>query len=611
MWASDSKTPPDIPLDSVTRRSPRRHSLLGLAIAGCFLWYYLSRVFPDARGGYEIFVPTVGHFKEEAPGWLAIAPSKDLDWKLCYDGKYDCARLSVPLDWLDPSEEERVILAVIRLKAKANDDYRGPVFINPGGPGGSGVSWLLRIADQMQTIVGDNHDIISWDPRGIGSSVPRIECWGSSQKRHEWDALRVQVLDSHPGIIYDAYAQALAYSRQCETYIEAATPNLLKHVATISHARDMLEISKKAGFDKVKYWGVSYGTILGGEFAAHFPANVERLVSDGNVYYKDWYLNNEINFLEDADKIMEAFFTFCHAAGPAKCGFYAHTPEAIEERFFALLEHLKKQPVAMTPYTAYNQTQPVNPELITYAKVQLLVRTCLYKPIVKFPLLANALAALEAGDGVLYYEMVYDSEEDPFLEACAAGEIDPNVPLAEAVSSSDAFPAIMCSDGDPFTETPDSFIGFAEKLQRISRFAGASNGHFKLSCAGRQTRPKWRGSGPLVETETAFPILFIGNIADNVTPLQSARNNSAMFPGSAVLVQRSYGHASIAAPSTCSAGVIRAYFQNGTLPAEDTYCDQDYELFGEPPVLSYGTAEDNLARAVLELSQMADLAPRF
>jgi hypothetical protein len=41
--------------------------------------------------------------------------------------------------------------------------------------------------------------------------------------------------------------------------------------------------------------------------------------------------------------------------------------------------------------------------------------------------------------------------------------------------------------------------------------------------------------------KTSHPILYISNKADNITPLISARNNSAGFPGSVVLVQNSYG----------------------------------------------------------------------
>lgn len=55
----------------------------------------------------------------------------------------NCARLDVPLDWLAHSDEARVVPAIIKLLATDLKYYKGPVFINPGGPGGSGI-WSLK-----------------------------------------------------------------------------------------------------------------------------------------------------------------------------------------------------------------------------------------------------------------------------------------------------------------------------------------------------------------------------------------------------------------------------------------------------------------------------------
>ena len=321
--------------------------------------------------------------------------------------------------------------------------------------------------------------------------------------------------------------------------------------------------------------------------------------------YHDWYNLEQFTFLQDTDKIMEAFFEFCFKAGPEKCAFYAkENADAIRTRFLDLLAALRRSPVVLPAYA--NETGPLMPELVTYSELQLLVRTSIYKPIHKFPILAKVMAALEKKDALPFYNMKNDESDPPALDFCTSNNTAPTVPT-DASRGNDAFPAIMCSDGEPFVDTPESFAKYAEALRGVSKYAGTSNAHFRLSCAGRSIRPKYRYAQTEMGANTSFPILFIGNIADNVTPLLSARTNSKRFPGSVVLVQKSYGHCTLAAPSTCSARVINAYFQNGTLPQPDTYCDQDYELFEDPPTLQAEGAEDQLALAVHKLSRTTNL----
>lgn len=227
--------------------------------------------------------------EEDEFNWANITPSPPpIQWQPCYDDELDCARLDLPMDWQQAeatngsASVRRVILAIVRLRAAVpsnSPDYRGPVIFNPGGPGGSGI-WSLRDhGKDLQTIVGTNHDIISWDPRGIGASTPRIDCWASAQDRVYWDLQDPGVVDAHEGAVYDAYARAAAYSQVCERNMEES--GILEHSSTAYHARDLLAILEATGEKKLKYWGFSYGTVLGGTFAAMYPDRVERMVNDG------------------------------------------------------------------------------------------------------------------------------------------------------------------------------------------------------------------------------------------------------------------------------------------------------------------------------------------
>ena len=88
---------------------------------------------------------------------------QDVSWEPCEGG--ECADIWVPLDYDDPDG------LAITLKAKrqtATDDAkrRGSLFINPGGPGESGIDYLgfIGLPDNVRAM----YDVVGFDPRGVG-----------------------------------------------------------------------------------------------------------------------------------------------------------------------------------------------------------------------------------------------------------------------------------------------------------------------------------------------------------------------------------------------------------------------------------------------------------
>ncbi|KAI8190027.1 hypothetical protein K4K54_012610 [Colletotrichum sp. SAR 10_86] len=391
----------------------------------------------------------------------------------------------LPMNWLEPSDDRRVVVAVSRIRATDKSNYKGPVFFNPG------------------EIIGENHDLISFDPRGI----------------------------------------------------------------------------HQTGYDKLKYWGFSYGTIIGGVFASMYPDKVERMVNDGNVDLREWFNSQHINFLRDTDKVLYAFYEFCYQAGPERCAFYATSSQAIEERFNKLLSDIKALPIVIN---ADEETGPDVPSVVTYSKVKILLSSVLYEPQYQFENFAKILAALERRDGRPYYEH-YNPNKPSTAPLCAPRPVSPFEPFPEILDGTpDAFPVIMCADHPPVHNlTLEEVKRQSEELIGLSPATGSINVPFPITCNQRNIRPQWRFDGPF-EGKTKHPILFIANKFDNITPLVSARNNSAGFPGSTVLVQNSYGHTTLAAPSKCTKGYIKAYFQNGTLPDAGAECEGDSYPFAEP-----------------------------
>jgi hypothetical protein len=184
---------------------------------------------------------------------------------------------------------------------------------------------------------------------------------------------------------------------------------------------------------------------------------------------------------------MDAFYYFCHLSGPSKCNFYSTRPKIIEARLDALLSNLKIHPIVVPPL------QP-SPELVTYSWVKRFISSALYRPILLFPSLAEALVALEKGNGAPFLKL--PGMREPFTCDCGScgGPLEPS---AEIEGTEDAFRAIMCTDGGGMNDTVEEFEKYSDHLIRQSKATGAVQVLARMSCVGWKVKAKWRFSGKL------------------------------------------------------------------------------------------------------------------
>jgi len=109
-----------------------------------------------------------------------------LTWQDCGDG-FECTTAHVPLDYDKPAGRA-IGIALIRLAATDRAHRIGSLFVNPGGPGNSGVQFVREAARTAYPAeVRARYDIVGFDPRGVAASTP-VRCFDSSAEREQFFA---------------------------------------------------------------------------------------------------------------------------------------------------------------------------------------------------------------------------------------------------------------------------------------------------------------------------------------------------------------------------------------------------------------------------------------
>ncbi|KZO93669.1 alpha/beta-hydrolase [Calocera viscosa TUFC12733] len=498
-----------------------------------------------------------------------------IDWVKC-DDVIECGRLEVPLDYFNP-EAGVASLALAKYPATNKVEKRlGTLFLNPGGPGGSGVNFVYRTGRNISELLDGRYDIVSWDPRGINGTTPRIECFATQTEQDIYYAHSAQEAGlylanaSNPSErasfvdqvkLEDARNRALV-----ELCVNRTGREALSHVGTSTVVRDLERLSSvlEGESTAVNFWGFSYGTIVGSYFVNIFPERVGRVAIDGVVDPVLWSHSHPVTWAKDDFVSVEGVFTgfvdACTQAGPERCPIAPSSNNSLDLR--GKIDGLFAQ-LAETPLPVPNAKRP---GALTAGQLRDIMFTYMYRPRT-WPELASMLQSLMAGDGA------------PLLNT-AQNEIELNVTLPAKTAF--AINAIQCVDAAPYTQEEseawlDEAIWSVEEGLKTSPHFGALNA--PDICPIWPVREADFFSGPFNHT-LSNDILIIGNTYDPITPLTNAQAVHSLLKQSTLIQHNGYGHCSLAMISLCTARVIREYFLNGTAPAQpEVFCRVSEPLF--------------------------------
>ena len=487
-----------------------------------------------------------------------------------------CATLSVPLDYTNADFKD---LELLLLKVNATSgSSKGSVLFNPGGPGASTVEDLATKSYIYDGVLGGNHDMIAFDPRGVGRTIPFI-C------DIDWTQTTTNNTKKARSILWqeDLYDRFNPQGWEAAGLIADACYEQNKEIGDfLSSAfvvEDMVRIIDALNEDgMLRFWGMSYGTALGQYFAAMYPERVDRMILDSVVNAPDYQAGFWNPTLTDTEGTLMAFFESCIDAGPLLCslanltGIGTTTPDTLLSTFNAglqaLLESGQTAPPLLIPFV-----WDMWPDTTTYYAMKALTFSQLYHATL-YPRLALTL------------EPLMTQNFSAFLEGpeSAGSAASSNVTTAAPwnIGAPNNFFGIACTDGAWRADSPEYVRDIINGQQAVSGFSDAFTKiwpctRWKFSAENR----RYTGSfgTPDDQIQTHHPIMIINGRYDPATPLVSAYNASQGFAGSSVLVHGGNGHKLIRHPSKCTVAAIQAYMDEGVLPVNGTLCEPDVKAF--------------------------------
>lgn len=478
--------------------------------------------------------PTDGAAVTAAPtASLAKYYAQRLEWSAC-DGSFQCADLTVPIDYAAPSQGD-IQIKVLRVAARDQKDRIGSLVVNPGGPGGSGVQYAASADNIVGPSVRKYFDVVGFDPRGVGQSAP-IDCLSDHQLDQFLSADPTP--DNRP-----EEQQLLGEAKDMASGCEAHNKTLLPHVSTVDAAKDMDVLRAALGDAQLNYLGKSYGTFLGATYAEHFPTRVGRFVLDG-VVAPD--LTGEEMAKGQAAGFELATRTYvkdCIDQGDCPLG---NTVDAGMQWLRDFLGRLDAHPIP--------SGDPAVPEL-NEAWASLGMAAALYDQG-SWGILTDAIVAAQQGNGSELMRLA-----DSYADRDPGGRYTGNI--------MEVIYAVNCLDRP---DSPDlsSYEQYAKDFSKVAPTWGPFLAWGNLPCG---VWPVKGGEGPrTISAKGSGPIVVVGTTRDPATPYEWSVRLRDQLANASLITFNGDGHTAYMRSNSCVNDAIDGYYVQGTVPKDGLKC---------------------------------------
>ncbi|WP_245633529.1 alpha/beta hydrolase [Amycolatopsis jejuensis] len=471
--------------------------------------------------------------------------------------QYSCARYRVPIDH-DDASLGTIDIALMKRAAKVPGQRIGSLFLNPGGPGGSGLRMPIAGDRLFRPQVLDRFDLVGFDPRGVGDSNP-LRCFTTAEDAQDVQSQLLPLPLSRKEI-----SGTLAGYRDYGQFCRRNAGALLDHMSTRDVVRDLDQLRAAVGDRQLTYTGFSYGTLVGSTYAAMFPKQTRAIVIDGNVDPKlrtNDGVSYDLQRAQGFEIALDAFLKRCAQVGD-KCAFSkGGDPRA---KFDELREHVRTEPITLPGGSRLDLASLTNA-----------VSGALYSPD-GFGQLAKGLQ--QAYDA-LHPSAQSQSAGPSLLRPGRGGLVDlrPDSPY----TGNDSYLGVNCAD-KPMRIDQAQVPRIAAAADRESPTFGRYQVFSDIAACpvwpAAKTSDPYRGPW---RVRTATPVLVVSNFYDPATQYRFGQRMADELGNARLLSVDAFGHCILGAARGVD-DAAAAYLIDLKVPADGQVFQPDRQPFTNP-----------------------------